>query len=855
MPIAHVIGIVVLGSMLGSEHRGATGQTFDECLRIIGSGPDSFGPYFCLGTPGLPDRAPEVRAALGEVLRHKPHEPHARLYLALMATYDGEEPDEAEFTEPIAIFERRGAVVDLLLSRLALVERKCSAPTCCGGCGDALPLLESAARLADTVGDPYLVRLVRLTALRRSFRVGTTSDAKLADDRLGPTPEHLPSWLIMPEVSIRASLATWIGDDLRARDLYESLVSIAPQGTVTHASASAGLAEVTARLAWRGLASREQAERLLRASLIEQQEPALGRSADPHIAETLALLLGRNPETISLVNEAERTPLTIEFLLQGTLEERARALSYAREKTDGPGMRPMPALIARAHAEFWAGSRSAALHWAQRAIRGEDRYRETESIEEMRIRGDWLSASPYQIVITDLLDREPGDPDHLRLALDISERLRSRILLEKVVRRRGWFAGSVSPPSLTEIQSVLDPTEAVISFLVWRPRPNTAYPYVRGHSWALVVTKNQIAAVRIVAGELLEPAVRAWTQQVDARAPSLERGTSRLYRDLIEPVLSALPSGVHSLTLIPDGPLHRLPFDALSEAGARPYLAERYRIAIVPSIAIWLELRKQSRSPPGLALAFANTPEGPAARVAEMRGEVGPGQLGVLLRARDEAQEAVNAFPVGSRLFAGAEATRDQLTPDVLKRASLVHFAAHGVLDALHPDDSFLLLAPGAAGSGMFKLADVPRFDWSGKTIVLSACETSAGAFRVGEGVLSLARGFFAGGATAVIGTLSRVRDDEQYELVKRFYRELRTGASVGDALTAAKRSLIAEGAPPAAWANVVLLGDGTIRPLGPFAAPTSAWRRPELAVVLGIVVAALGLVVLRRWTRKPTSA
>src|SRR5262249_40906517 len=138
-----------------------------------------------------------------------------------------------------------------------------------------------------------------------------------------------------------------------------------------------------------------------------------------------------------------------------------------------------------------------------------------------------------------------------------------------------------------------------------------------------------------------------------------------------------------------------------------------------------------------------------------------------------------------------------RLTPTTLNRASLVHFAAHGVVDPVRPDESFLLLAPGNTGSGMLRLADVPRFDWSGKTIVLSACETSVGTYRLGEGVLSLARAFFAGGATAVIGTLSRVRDDEQYALLKRFYRELGAGASVADALTTAKRSSIADGAPP----------------------------------------------------------
>jgi hypothetical protein len=38
--------------------------------------------------------------------------------------------------------------------------------------------------------------------------------------------------------------------------------------------------------------------------------------------------------------------------------------------------------------------------------------------------------------------------------------------------------------------------------------------------------------------------------------------------------------------------------------------------------------------------------------------------------------------------------------------------------------------------------------------VILAACESSVGAVRRGEGVLSLARGFFEAGAKAVVGTL-----------------------------------------------------------------------------------------------------
>jgi len=105
----------------------------------------------------------------------------------------------------------------------------------------------------------------------------------------------------------------------------------------------------------------------------------------------------------------------------------------------------------------------------------------------------------------------------------------------------------------------------------------------------------------------------------------------------------------------------------------------------------------------------------------------------------------------------------------------------------------------------------------------------------------SLARGFFAGGASSVIGTLSRVRDDDQRALFHAFYAELRRGVSVGDALVLAKRALIRSGAPPAAWANVIVLGDATVRPR----AAESSWTRRALFVAPAAALA-LFVVVLR---------
>jgi hypothetical protein len=83
-----------------------------------------------------------------------------------------------------------------------------------------------------------------------------------------------------------------------------------------------------------------------------------------------------------------------------------------------------------------------------------------------------------------------------------------------------------------------------------------------------------------------------------------------------------------------------------------------------------------------------------------------------------------------------------------------------------------------------------------------------------GEGPLSLARAFFQAGAQVVVGSLWSLRDDEAAALVAGFYRALARGRSVAAALAEARRERMGDGAPAAAWAGLVALGDGDLVPV-----------------------------------------
>ena len=176
----------------------------------------------------------------------------------------------------------------------------------------------------------------------------------------------------------------------------------------------------------------------------------------------------------------------------------------------------------------------------------------------------------------------------------------------------------------------------------------------------------------------------------------------------------------------------------------------------------------------------------------------------------------------------------------------MLHFATHAVTDETNPDRSGVLLAPGAANQdGLLQIREIVDLDLDGRVVVLSACSSNTGALLRGEGVMSLARAFFQAGAHTVVASLWRLRDDEAADLFDRFYRHLGKGLSVAAALRSAQRDMIANGAPAAAWAGLVVLGDGDLVPLpgGRKGGAVPAW----VWVAGGLLAVALAAAFLGR--------
>jgi hypothetical protein len=208
-------------------------------------------------------------------------------------------------------------------------------------------------------------------------------------------------------------------------------------------------------------------------------------------------------------------------------------------------------------------------------------------------------------------------------------------------------------------------------------------------------------------------------------------------------------------------------------------------------------------------------------------------RLGRLPYARRESR-AIQRHVAGVEALVGANASEQALKARDLGDYDIVHFAAHAVGDEAHPERSAVLLAPGdASEDGLLQPREIEALDLAGRVVVLSACDTATGIVLSGEGVLSLARAFFEAGAHAVIGSRWPLRDADAAALFDTFYRHLGEGASLSEALKAAGDEARAAGRPAAAWAGLVLLGNGDLRPFAGGQPPAYRWGR--LALMLGI--------------------
>jgi hypothetical protein len=308
---------------------------------------------------------------------------------------------------------------------------------------------------------------------------------------------------------------------------------------------------------------------------------------------------------------------------------------------------------------------------------------------------------------------------------------------------------------------------------------------------------------------------------------------------LLEPALAILPPQVTRLIIVPDGPLHRVPWDALRLADGR-YLVERYAVGIVPSAATLRVLRRRTPAPstaPTSLLAFGD-PTFSSDTTGDARLFAGVGGLARLPASGDEAR-SVARYAAASEVRLRKDASEDYLLRAPLAGFGVIHFATHAIVDDRALNRTVLALAPGGAGDGFVTPGQLATLRLSAAMVVLSACRTAGGVVVDGEGVQGLTAPLLEAGARSIVATAWRVSDRATAGFVERFYRQLAEGKPVVEALRDTRLASMRAGEPAKVWAAFSVVGDPMVTILLRTPASATSWWVFGSGLVVALVVAA----------------
>jgi len=358
---------------------------------------------------------------------------------------------------------------------------------------------------------------------------------------------------------------------------------------------------------------------------------------------------------------------------------------------------------------------------------------------------------------------------------------------------------TVDPKALAKFADRLPAGTLAIQYF---PAPDMLYLFVVAPGGSFQVRS------RAIAQQDLYTLVREYRRLLDAATtehlPWVNDG-SAAYRDKVAPLrevsrkLSALllepvapELATHgSLVLIPNDLLLYLPIHALTMTerdGSTRFLAETHAVSYVTQLEL-VDLLTPSRPSPNVPLLAVANPDGslPAAS-REVRE---------LARIRS-----------GSTALEGAQATKERFI-SLARNFPDVHLATHGVLDAEHPERSYLLLAGKDEDSQRLSIAEIASLTLGRNGMaVLSACETALGEQVPGAALTTLAAAFSQAGAQSVVASLWKVNDETTRHFMVAFHRALSTAGRAA-ALQQAQLAVLRTQATahPFYWAPFILIG------------------------------------------------
>lgn len=438
-------------------------------------------------------------------------------------------------------------------------------------------------------------------------------------------------------------------------------------------------------------------------------------------------------------------------------------------------------------------------------------------------------AEPYQLLQMVLVAQH-----HYGAALEIAERGRARALVELLGQRQGTTQ-SLPPDSLPQVpdlgqlrQIAVQQQATLVEYsviqtkglessylLIWVITPEGDLHFRQsnlGSSQNVALSletlvESTCSAVGVMElGRVGTPDPGRDILPTSELAPGPEAANAmpalqQLYNLLIEPIARLLSRhSDQTVIFVPQGALFGVPFAALLSP-AEEYLIERFACALTPSIqTLALTNRPQQHPRPTQALVVGN----PAQAQLGFGNTALSYALSPLPEAEREARRVADLL--GSDVILGSAATK-ALVQAQMPEATVIHLAAHGLLDEEQGLSSAIALAPTETDNGLLTATEIIELSLQADLVVLSACNTGRGRI-TGDGVIGLSRAFMEAGVPSVVVSLWAVPDAPTAKLMVAFYEGLQRGLDWAQALRGAMLAVIAEHPHPKDWAAFVVVGD-----------------------------------------------
>ena len=225
--------------------------------------------------------------------------------------------------------------------------------------------------------------------------------------------------------------------------------------------------------------------------------------------------------------------------------------------------------------------------------------------------------------------------------------------------------------------------------------------------------------------------------------------------------------GVHTLVMVPDGPLRTIPMSALYDG--EKFMIERFAFATTPGLTLTSPQPLAREQVEMFASGLTESVQG----------------FPALPNVAGELESIGSRFP--SKVYKDEAFQVNRVEDEIARgRYSIVHIATHGQFDSDHTRSFLLAYDDKLTMDDLQAMIGARRYQEEPvELLVLSACQTAAGDDRAALGLAGVA---LQAGARSALATLWFINDESTALMISEFYRLLEeTSVSKAEALRVAQ--------------------------------------------------------------------